>query len=114
VETHPQGLERCQDAGAPLRVGRDLGRPLSARQRQVLALLAEGVPARGIALQLGLAEATVRNHIRGIFRKLGCRSQLEAVAVAHRLDVLHGPRGDPDAGAHPRRGRAAPAPRSHV
>lgn len=84
----------------------------------MLALLAEGVPARSIALQLGLAEATVRNHIRGIFRKLGCRSQLEAVAVAHRLEVLRGPRGDPDAGGpaggHGRRGRAAPGPRPHV
>lgn len=81
----------------------------------MLALLADGVPARSIALQLGLAEATVRNHIRGILRKLGCRSQLEAVAVAHRLEVL---RGDPDAGGpaggHGRRGRAAPGPRPHV
>ena len=61
---------------------------LSARQRQVLELLAEGVPARGIAATLGIAEATVRNHIRLILRKLGCHSQLEAVAVAFRLNLL--------------------------
>ena len=61
---------------------------LSPRQRQVLGLLAEGTPAREIALRLGLAEATVRNHIRLILRKLGCHSQLEAVAVAFRLDLL--------------------------
>ena len=39
-------------------------------------------------MQLGLAEATVRNHIRLVLRKLGCHSQLEAVAVAFRLDLL--------------------------
>ena len=61
---------------------------LSPRQRQVLALLAEGTPAREIAVRLDLAEATVRNHIRLILRKLGCHSQLEAVAVAFRQNLL--------------------------
>ncbi len=61
---------------------------LSTRQREVLALLAEGVQARGIAARLGLSEATVRNHIRAILRKLGCHSQLEAVAVSYRIGLL--------------------------
>jgi DNA-binding NarL/FixJ family response regulator len=61
---------------------------LSRRQREVLALLAEGVQARAIAVRLGLSEATVRNHIRLILRKLGCHSQLEAVAVAYRLGLV--------------------------
>jgi DNA-binding NarL/FixJ family response regulator len=60
----------------------------------VLELLAEGVPARRIATTLGIAEATVRNHIRLILRKLGCHSQLEAVAVAFRLNLLR--RDEPD------------------
>lgn len=63
---------------------------LSARQQEVLELLADGVPAREIAARLGLAEATVRNHIRLILRKLGCHSQLEAVAVAFRSRLLPG------------------------
>lgn len=61
---------------------------LSRRQREVLELLANGIPAREIAARLGLAETTVRNHIRHLLRKLGCHSQLEAVAVAYRLDLL--------------------------
>lgn len=61
---------------------------LSPRQRQVLDLLAEGTPAREIATRLNLAETTVRNHIRLVLRKLGCHSQLEAVAVAFRLNLL--------------------------
>lgn len=69
---------------------RTVGEPaaLSRRQRQVLGLLAEGVTAREIAAMLGIAEATVRNHIRLIFRKLSCHSQLQAVAVAIRLGLI--------------------------
>lgn len=68
------------------------GAILSRRQQEVLELLASGIPAREIAARLGLAEATVRNHIRAILRKLGCHSQLEAVAVAYRTGLL-GPPG---------------------
>jgi PAS domain S-box-containing protein len=60
-------------------LARDL-ESLTARQRDVLALLAEGVPAKVIALRLGLAERTVRNYIREILLLLRCRSQLEALA----------------------------------
>lgn len=68
---------------------------LSGRQREVLGLLAEGIPAREIAVRLGLAEPTVRNHIRHLLRKLDCHSQLEAVAVAYRLDLLGRPGAGP-------------------
>ncbi len=64
---------------------------LSPRQREVLELLANGIPAREIADRLGLAETTVRNHIRHLLRKLGCHSQLQAVAIAYRLGLLHRP-----------------------
>jgi len=63
-------------------------RALSPRQRQVLLLLGEGVPARTIAVRLDLAESTVRNHIRMILVKLGCHSQLEAVAAGRRSGLL--------------------------
>jgi PAS domain S-box-containing protein len=57
---------------------------LTTRQRQVFGLLAEGVPAKVIAARLGIAEATVRNHIRAILVELGSHSQLEAIAKASR------------------------------
>lgn len=63
---------------------------LSGRQHEVLELLAAGIPAREIAVRLGIAEATARNHIRHLLRKLGCHSQLEAVAVAHRAGLVDG------------------------
>jgi PAS domain S-box-containing protein len=61
---------------------------LTRRQRKVLGLLAEGVPAKVIAARLGIAEATVRNHIRAILVELGSHSQLEAIAKARRLNLI--------------------------
>lgn len=61
---------------------------LTVRERQVLALLAEGLRASTIAHGLGLSEATVRNHIRSILRKLDSHSQLAAVAEARRRGLL--------------------------
>jgi DNA-binding CsgD family transcriptional regulator len=61
---------------------------LTPRQQEVIELIAEGVPAKVIAPRLGIAEVTVRNHIRAILLQLGCHSQLEAIAEARRRRVL--------------------------
>jgi PAS domain S-box-containing protein len=61
---------------------------LTPRQREILGRLAEGVPAKVIARDLGLSETTVRNHIRAILLELDCHSQLAAVAKARRAGVL--------------------------
>jgi len=61
---------------------------LTARQQEVIELIAEGMPAKVIAAKLGIADATVRNHIRAILLELGCHSQLEAVAEARRRRLL--------------------------
>jgi DNA-binding CsgD family transcriptional regulator len=61
---------------------------LTARQQEVLELIAEGAPAKTIAARLGIADVTVRNHIRAILLQLGCHSQLEALAEARRRRLL--------------------------
>jgi len=61
---------------------------LTPRQLEVLEALADGEPAKLIARRLGIAEATVRNHIRMILFELGCHSQLEAVAEARRRHLI--------------------------
>jgi PAS domain S-box-containing protein len=66
----------------------DAGPRLTTRQRQVLHLLAEGVSAREISSRLGIAEATTRNHIRGVLIELGAHSQLEAVARARVSGIV--------------------------
>jgi DNA-binding CsgD family transcriptional regulator len=70
LETAPR------DARAPV---------LTARQLEVLALLAEGHTSETIAAQLVISVATVRNHVTAILRELGAHSRLEAVAEARRL-----------------------------
>lgn len=62
---------------------------LTPRQLEVLRLLADGIPAKLIARRLGIAEVTVRNHIRAILSELHCHSQLEAVAEARRRGLVH-------------------------
>lgn len=62
--------------------------PLSRRQLRVLELLSEGSRARDVAVVLGLSETTVRNHIRAVLTRLGCHSQLQAVAEARRRGLI--------------------------
>jgi DNA-binding NarL/FixJ family response regulator len=55
--------------------------PLSARERQLLTLVAEGLTNREIAERLFLAESTVKRHLSAAFKRLGVRSRREAAAV---------------------------------
>ena len=62
--------------------------PLSPRQREVLDLLADGNGPSTIARRLGLSLPTVRNHVAAVLHRLGCHSQLEAVAIARRRGLI--------------------------
>jgi DNA-binding NarL/FixJ family response regulator len=63
-------------------------RPLTRRQQQVLRLLDAGLSPQLIAAGLDLSLPTVRNHISALLHRLGCHSQLEAVATARRRGLL--------------------------
>ena len=63
-------------------------RLLSPRQLDVVQLLCRGVRTRQIASHLGLAEATARNHIREIHKRLDCHSQVEVVAKLRRRQIV--------------------------
>jgi DNA-binding NarL/FixJ family response regulator len=62
--------------------------PLTARELEVLQLLAEGASTSLASEQLGISTATLRAHVQAILRKLGAHSRLEAVAEAARLGVI--------------------------
>jgi DNA-binding NarL/FixJ family response regulator len=64
---------------------------LTAREQEVLRLLAEGFGAREIAGRLSIAEKTVNTHIDHIFRKLGVHSRAQAVALAYRRELAGSP-----------------------
>jgi DNA-binding NarL/FixJ family response regulator len=66
----------------PRDVRRCLVRPaFSHREREVLALVVDGLQNREIAARLYLAESTVKNHVASSFAKLGVRSRKEAAAL---------------------------------
>lgn len=62
--------------------GRAIVEELTARERDVLALLADGRPNRHIATRLGISEHTVKFHLASIFGKLGVSTRTEAVRRA--------------------------------
>lgn len=61
--------------------------PLSAREREVLALIAQGMTNREIAEQLVLSEHTVRNHVASVLNKLGLSRRVQAAAYAAREGI---------------------------
>ena len=58
------------------------------REREVLALLAEGLDPREIATHLVLSPKTVATHVEHVLSKLGVHSQAQAVAAAYRGDLV--------------------------
>jgi two-component system response regulator DevR len=60
---------------------------LSPREREVLALIAQGMTNRQIAEQLVISEHTARNHVASILDKLGLSSRAAAAAMAARLGI---------------------------
>ena len=57
---------------------------LTPRQREILQMLADGVPVPTIAEQLGMSRLTLRTHVQNILTRLGVHTKTEAVTVAIR------------------------------
>jgi len=62
--------------------------PLTGREQEVLALLAEGLANRDVALALAISESTAKFHVRSILSKLGAATRTEAVVRAMRAGLL--------------------------
>jgi DNA-binding CsgD family transcriptional regulator len=61
---------------------------LSAREVEILLLVARGLSNRDIGGRLHISEHTAANHIRSILRKTGCANRTEAAAYAHRRGLV--------------------------
>ena len=64
------------------------GTVLSNRERQILALLADGLVNKQIAARLGISTNTVKTHLELLFDKLGVTTRAEAVATGVRRGLL--------------------------
>jgi DNA-binding NarL/FixJ family response regulator len=62
--------------------------PLTARELQVLQLVAQGLPNKGIARRLGISENTAKFHVASLTGKLGASSRTEAVTLAARRGLI--------------------------
>jgi DNA-binding CsgD family transcriptional regulator len=61
---------------------------LTVREREVLQLIAQGLPNKSIAVELQISEHTVKFHVGSILGKLGASSRAEALARAARAGLI--------------------------
>lgn len=90
AEVHATPVDQGSIPTAPTQfdVPQPVGRELSARERDVLRLVAEGMTDREIALALGLTYRTITTHVSNILTKLDVPSRTAAVSRAMREGLL--------------------------
>jgi DNA-binding NarL/FixJ family response regulator len=65
---------------------------LTAREREVIALICEGLQNKAIGQRLHISETTVRHHLTAIFDQLGVTNRLELVIYSYRHNLTKSPR----------------------
>lgn len=76
-------LAKAQDA--PSKIGSN---GLTAREREVIGLMANGYGNKQIARKLFISEKTVKNHVSNIYRKLSCNDRAQAVLQAVKAGLI--------------------------
>jgi two-component system, NarL family, response regulator YdfI len=84
----PQELETLLAAAPAMAAAAPADSPLTARELEVLRMLAEGAANKTIAWKLDISEHTVKFHVASIFGKLGAATRTEAVAIGLRKGLV--------------------------
>lgn len=93
VVLHPDALDGARGPRAgreaqPARGAADPAQPLTAREIEVLGMLAEGLGNKTIASRLGISTHTAKFHVASILAKLGAGSRTEAVTMGMRRGLV--------------------------
>jgi DNA-binding NarL/FixJ family response regulator len=84
----PTSFSAADLAGAMRRRISPSGPQLSAREREVLGLLADGLAVAQIARRLYISESTAKTHISKLYEKLGAGNRAQALMTALRLGLI--------------------------
>lgn len=86
----PEFLQELVPAASPAHADpmQYLAEPLTSREQEVLALLAEGAGNKEIAARLAISENTAKFHVSSILGKLGAETRTEAVTRGYRLGLI--------------------------
>jgi LuxR family maltose regulon positive regulatory protein len=87
TDHRPQAFARSADNGA-LQSGSSAGEAITARERDVLSMIAQGNSNKRIARTLEISPETVKSHVKHIFSKLDVATRSEAVSQAVSLGLL--------------------------
>jgi DNA-binding NarL/FixJ family response regulator len=82
----PEVLRTSEPEAAPA-AQRQKGPALTPRQREVLALLVQGIPNKLICRSLAMAEGTLKTHVATIYRELGVSNRAQAGCAVRRLGL---------------------------
>ena len=93
VVLHPDALDvargpRARREAQPARGAADPAQPLTAREIEVLGMLAEGLGNKAIASRLGISTHTAKFHVASILAKLGAGGRTEAVTIGMRRGLV--------------------------
>jgi DNA-binding NarL/FixJ family response regulator len=86
IADQPDGVDAVIDIRSPASMF--VVEPLTAREREVLALLAEGLSNKGIAAALEISDQTVKFHVAAIIGKLGASNRTDAVRRGVRQGLV--------------------------
>ncbi|MDP9330916.1 MAG: response regulator transcription factor [Actinomycetota bacterium] len=70
------------------REGSEMSARLSPREREILLLMSDGLTMRQVARRLSISQRTVETHVAKLYRKLGVRTRMQAIARASSLGLI--------------------------